>query len=602
VLYHCGRGIPNYMSLLHNLTSRFSILNRLLGAFIFIIILPLSISFIVSQAEIERTMIERVYTAAESSFQLVHRNIDELLERMSSAALFIDGSGELKQIVRDPPTSSRDRFLQASYIEALFDGIENTVIRKDSFLTLLTSDKRLYTNYYQHHDLPDEIQEVLEWRPDVYENLRLHWLGSTSIMDLYDSEEKFTFTVLKQITLDPAAERTAFLLISLPRRVLEHEMRVSSPSIYLLLDNNEHIVGASPGAFADSAYNTPLPLAPVEEGVHRGVLYGGKKHFVFRSSLNIGIWDLVYLIPMDYVVGEIRIVRRRLLLINLLFITIFIIVAFWISRSITRPIADLSAEMKNVEHFFKEDRPHRGNRRDEIGMLENTFHEMKSDLGELMRENSRKEALKREAELEALQAQISPHFLFNTLNTIRWAAFNDNKEKVSQVVRSLGQLLRMTITHKEPLITLREELELVEHYLSIIRSRLAAEFKVEFDIKEPLLDTPIPKLLLQPLAENAVIHGFKNCISESKLTIRGELQGDTVLIHVIDNGEGFDPAQAREESDKEIRFSSIGIENISERIRLFFGEEYGLEIESTPGEGTRVVLRLPRFYPTGESM
>lgn len=580
-------------SLFQRLLGRLSLSQKLVFSFLLIIILPLTISFAISQRIIEQSSIQRIRNSGESAFSLVHRNIDDLLERMSSAALFLDGSLEMKRVIAAPPENDRERYLQASYIEELFNGIEDTVIRQNSFLTLLTSDNRLYTNHHQHRDLADEIRTVLEWRPEVYENLRLHWLGSNSVLKLYDTQDSFTFSLSKQLTLDPAEEITAFLLISLPRSILEREMEDLTPALFLLLDEESRLVGGTPGALDDSDYGRHITLPESTARGFQRTLYRREPHFMFRESLDIGIWELVYLIPADYALGEIRRQRTQLILINLIFISIFVAFAILVSRSISKPIAALSAEMADVEGLLSSGNRERSRRQDEIGLLESSFEEMRNNLARLIEENSIKEQLKREAELEALQAQISPHFLFNTLNTIRWAAFNDNKEKVSQVVRSLGQLLRTTMSLKSPLISLRQELDLIEHYLSIVRSRHAVRFVHRFFVSEEALEIMIPKLLLQPLVENAVIHGFQNREGEGTLTISGEITGGKVELRIEDDGEGFDPESPPAEPEKGIRFSSIGLSNIRERIRLFFGDEYSLRIESSPGEGTCAVVSLP---------
>jgi two-component system, sensor histidine kinase YesM len=571
---------------------RRSLSRKLLAAFTLTIILPLSISFALSQLVIERGIIERVRETGTSSLLQVQRNIDDLLERMSSAALFLDGSRELKTVLASPPASPIERYHQASQVEELFNAVEHTVIREDSFLTVLTSDELLYTNHHQHRDLGDEIRKVLEWKPEVYENLRLHWLGTSSILHLYDTEDEYTFTLSKQMTLDPGAQRTAFLLISLPRQVLERQLEDPTPARFLLVDDEGRLVGASPGTEPAASYGRRLEL-PL--GSDRGIAtsrHQGTSYFVFRQPLNIGIWQLVHMIPREYVVGEIRAVRVRLTIVNVVFVLVFVLIALRISRSITVPIAALSAEMADVETLLEKQSSATRSRSDEIGVLQSSFEQMKVDLARLMQENAQKEMLKREAELEALQAQISPHFLFNTLNTVRWAAFNGNKQKVSEVVRSLGQLLRMTITHNEPLISLGEELELVEHYLSIVRSRHATSFRLEIDVDEEIRSAVIPKLLLQPLAENAVIHGFTDGCEDAILRISGRREGSAAEITVADNGTGFDTTVGPDRQ-KGIRFSSIGTENIEERIRLFFGTDYGLRVESNPGHGTRATLTIP---------
>ena len=235
-----------------------------------------------------------------------------------------------------------------------------------------------------------------------------------------------------------------------------------------------------------------------------------------------------------------------------------------------------------------------GTRHDEIGILEDSFNIMRNNIKMLMQDNTDKERKKRDAELKSLQAQISPHFLFNTLNAVRWAALNNNTKKAADMVLALSNLLRMTVVKGDELITVEQELENLKNYSAIFQMRHAIEFELISNMDEEIKKYRIPKLLLQPLVENAIIHGFEGITSGGVIEISGVREEGCILICVKDNGIGMDTEALPEEEDKtRPRFSGIGINNVDERIKLYYGEKFGLRISGRKGEGTTAEIRLP---------
>jgi two-component system, sensor histidine kinase YesM len=233
-------------------------------------------------------------------------------------------------------------------------------------------------------------------------------------------------------------------------------------------------------------------------------------------------------------------------------------------------------------------------RRDEIGILEGSFNIMRNNIKMLMQDNMDKERKKRDAELKSLQAQISPHFLFNTLNAVRWAAINNNTKKAADMVFALSNLLRMTVVKGNELITVEEEIENLKNYAAIFQMRHSIDFKLTCDLADDIKKYKIPKLLLQPLVENAIIHGFEGISSGGLIEITGNKKEGFVILCVEDNGAGMEINSTLKEEDlSKFKFSGIGVYNVDERIKLYFGEKYGLNIISSVGEGTVVEVRLP---------
>ena len=206
----------------------------------------------------------------------------------------------------------------------------------------------------------------------------------------------------------------------------------------------------------------------------------------------------------------------------------------------------------------------------------------------------------RKAEFELLQAQINPHFLYNTLDAIVWSAEAGNQKQVVNMVGSLSEFFRTSLNKGKEIVTIREELQHVTSYLEIQQVRYQDILTYEINVAKDIYNYSIPKITIQPLVENALYHGIKNRRGGGKITITGVESKDELIIQVSDDGAGMDEDRldevrrgiVRNEADNTVIY---GLYNVNERIRLNFGDEYGLKIDSRPGKGTDVVIHLPKI-------
>jgi two-component system sensor histidine kinase YesM len=268
------------------------------------------------------------------------------------------------------------------------------------------------------------------------------------------------------------------------------------------------------------------------------------------------------------------------------------------ARGITDPIEILNAKMKKVRfgNFeYHEEQDQKPTAMDEAGQLHRNFRIMLERINELIKENYQKQLTIKDTEFKALQAQINPHFLYNTLDSINWLARMNGQQHISRMVESLAFLLRSSIRLKAPLIPLKKELEIVRHYITIQQIRFEERLHFVLDIPMELSDYAIPKLSLQPIVENAIHYGLEQMTTPCSISIRARRDGDRLLLTVEDNGPGMEPSflQMLERGEVKTRGSGIGLRNIDERIKLLFGSVYGIEIESERRVGTQVHLILP---------
>ncbi|RAV21044.1 cache domain-containing sensor histidine kinase [Paenibacillus contaminans] len=307
-------------------------------------------------------------------------------------------------------------------------------------------------------------------------------------------------------------------------------------------------------------------------------------------------WYLTSIIPQSYLNEETGALRNEIMIICGICFIIAVIATLIISSSISTPMNKLILAMEQVKKGDLSTDIRDGNR-DEIGYLFNRFNKMVKQIESLIAKMETEQKLKRATELQMLQAQINPHFLFNTLNSLKWTAAISQADSVRDGLGALAELLRSTIVDKKEMIRLRDELKNVEHYILIQKIRYGTSFHVRYEIDDRLLDCKMIKFLLQPIVENAILHGQQGIGHEETVTIRCEETGGRLQITIRDDGIGMEEAKAERllagKVSSEHRLANIGITNVQERIKLHFGADYGLQIRSRPGEGTAVIITMP---------
>lgn len=320
---------------------------------------------------------------------------------------------------------------------------------------------------------------------------------------------------------------------------------------------------------------------------------GKSLHYFIARKIANG-WTVVGTVPTDEIIGDISRIRNQTWLYGLLFSLVAVATAFYISRKVTEPLKRLMRQMKKVEMGDLGARV-AVESRDEFGQLGYRFNVMIGQIEELIRRISEEERQKKEADLRALRYQINPHFLYNTLTSIRWLAKYGRGEEAFRALGILAQLLESIMGKDGPMTTLRDEIDLLHKYMEIHRFRYDKPISLHVDCPEAFLDLKVPRMLLQPLVENAVFHGIAPLEGdgEIRLTVRGTPRA--VEIRVEDNGVGMTEDQIARlltDSDRKSGLWGIGLRHVHELIRLYWGERSGLSVESGPGRGTRVVLTM----------
>ena len=311
-------------------------------------------------------------------------------------------------------------------------------------------------------------------------------------------------------------------------------------------------------------------------------------------------WRTVGVFSMDEVMSSVNTIVYILFTCVIISLVLVVIVSFKFSRTLTNPIFKLKRLMKQAESG---DLTVRFNfeHNDEIGELGQSFNHMIARIDQLIQMVYVEQENKRTAEMKSLQEQIKPHFLYNTLDTISWMARDYDAEDIVRLVDALTNMFRIGLSHGKDIITVKEEITHVSNYLYIQKIRYKDKLNYVIHVDESLYAIEVPKLILQPLVENAIYHGVKAKRGGGTITITGVPEGENLVFTVQDNGAGM-PQEKVEELNRRMSERSVldeqksfGLFYIRERIQLCYGKGYGVHVESALGEGTRVTITLPLY-------
>lgn len=327
----------------------------------------------------------------------------------------------------------------------------------------------------------------------------------------------------------------------------------------------------------------------------------GKKRLITIETVNYCRWRIVGIAYMEEIANMKKEVWSYFVLILTAGSLFVVFISMLISAKISKPIKELEKSMKKVEKGeFDINIDIKGEA--EVAQLSKAFNLMVLRIKTLMKQIVYEQEEKRKSELNALQSQINPHFLYNTLDSVVWMAENGKSADVITMVTALARLFRISISRGRNIITVKQELEHARNYLIIQNVRYKNKFKYEIEAEEKVLQYKTIKLILQPLIENAIYHGIEYMVDEGFIKVSVKEEYDKLLFTVEDNGLGIEPHKIKnllkQESIKG-NGSGVGVRNVHQRVQLTFGKEYGLSIESELEQGTKVKIYLPIMKDEG---
>lgn len=582
---------------------------RLLASYLVLIALPLLVLSIVYY----RTSLHMVTEQAQQNVYEIVKKSNEVMDsklgkvEQGTLALFVDK--DLLQIFSKLDPSNHSELLNA-------DRQISSILSKYFTQNEDVYAYQLWTSYYSfgtqrslpqgnptHSDIYQTAKSAegrITWYPtyDFIDMFNQKWLDKSDIeyRNMFSATRLLNFSHMESssiVQLSPGVERPV-LNISFKADVFHSLFNNSIPtgSDFLVVDPQNYVVASSDPSQVTKTYDESWidELMKAGSGTRKMDLHNERMIVCFDRSSVTG-WLSVVLTPESVLIGRlVNTAQISTLVLSALLGLIAVIFAYFIIVRITGPIRKLLVAMKSAGDGDFGARVE-VETKDEFGFLLMRFNRMNNRIQMLIRENYEIQLKEKQAEIHALNMQMNPHFLYNTLNIMNWMAIETEQKELSKMLIGLSSMLHYTSRKDWKAVHLSEEIEWMNHYFYIMSTRFENKFNVEYTIEPSLYGTKVPRLLFQPFVENAILHGFDQLEVGGFISVTGRVENDTRIFEVVDNGRGMSQVTIEQIFDKEA--TSVGITNTIERIQMAYGQEYGVDILSLPGKGTTIIIRLP---------
>ncbi|MFD2116410.1 sensor histidine kinase [Paenibacillus yanchengensis] len=586
-----------------NKWDTFSLRQKIVSTSVICLLVPLLISTAVSNYLSKDVLMENAVNNAQDAMKIVELNLAGLMNNILYITNYIQFDSEMNALLREGQTNdaSAQNVLNYAKITSRLNSVTNLL--NDIYITILTDSAGGYTNYstYNHNF---ELFFKEPWfaqlqKQSAFETL---WLGGQPNYMLSSQQDNpYLITIARKI--QPSTTPLGYIIISLKESDFSKSFAQLTGSQELMLVDSEGTVLSHPDTSKIGQKFAYRDSIRYDQNDALVTSIAGEKYLLASHKLTYSDWSLVSLTRYKDANEKLNSIQRANLFIQVSFFSIFLIILIFFIRRSTKPLAKLGRVASEFETGNLSVRAHiEGN--NEISKVGHSFDKMLDRIETMLNQIVQDQAKRRMLELETLQAQIHPHFLFNILNSIRLKILMKNDHENAALIQSLSHLLRMTINRNNEFIMLYQEIEVVNHYIKLMNMRQHKPIEFIVELTEQASMVEVPRLFIQPLIENAYIHGFNE--SGGKICIKASIQQQQLVITIVDNGNGMSEEQVNkllthlhnsgEESEAEEKyniFSGIGMKNVYERLQLIYGPTVKLQLESELGVGTEVSLFIP---------
>ncbi|WP_165452716.1 sensor histidine kinase [Paenibacillus thalictri] len=561
-----------------------------------LILIPIFGVGIYSYNAFESVLSKQTFATASDRLHQVNINIEREMRAMMNASNSVVLDDRIHAVLIHPPNTERQTIDSVDQVDKKVLEISTAIITDPVFITVMDNFGNLYTNWFQSEGAYERIRAADFYRKAQQLNGYMSW---TLNHPNYVSDKSENLVTLAMVIKEKTSSRNiGTLIISEPVSHYADILRATNlpyRNFGFMMDADGHILAEDP-QWVNSVYPSILRDMQMRRSSYTAEA-NGEQVDVATDFIPLSDWLVVQAVHHKDVFKPIQQIRDVAVSLLLICVAIFIAILIIQSNMFTSSIRKLQGTMRKVEE---------GNldvavdirSLDEVGWLGKSFNRMVRRLGHYIEREIELERSKENAKLEALQAQINPHFLHNTINTIKWMSIMAGTKPITEMLLSLGHLLNMSIHRGQEAITVREELDNVRYFMTIQKYRFGDTIEITEDVDPETLDAYVPKLSLQPLVENVYQHGL--FINGGKMIIRTRIVQDEIVLEVSDNGVGLTEARIKELEghlsgmDRDGLFSGIGLKNVHRRIQIMFGPTYGLRIEQGEGDlNTSISIHFP---------
>lgn len=578
-----------------------SIRQRLMVLMICLTTLPVMTVTWIATSNTENSVEKEIISANNSRMIWANQYLDELIQQIDTLFYSLQLNEQLMECLAEDSHDTGIQLNTRNYIRDTLNSVFYSNSRKIDDLTLYNhSDNKAFLTSYVNIGTKYSLDiKSGNWRRLLDKPVKMYFKQSGGAIYAFHGIYRFN----DQQLLGGISVHIKTEVWKEVSNILKSE---AESSVFLINDEGEMLSGSTEidesSEILEQLKRMDLKKSDLEFQKIDNYLY-------FKKGAGDGELTMVKVIPVETVTKSARATVTAGLWTGGIFAVISILLSILVSLRISRPIVSLAKTMRTAHISDFQVKPVQSN--DEIGLLEHGYNSMMQRIKELIEVEYQKNIEVKNAQLVALQAQINPHFLNNTLHLIGGMALAKNAPEIYQITRTIGDLLRYSISTDDDMVRLNDELKHMKNYLFIQEHRFAGRCAVDYSIDETVLDSRLPRFTLQPVVENAFEHGLQCKEGKWKVSIRIRRIGNRICIMIRDNGGGIDRErlmQVRTElqsgvSNRTERIGSngprkrkgIGLRNVNSRLKLHFGEKYGSRIFSTPEKGTVVVLTVP-FY------
>ncbi|MFP4442360.1 MAG: sensor histidine kinase [Spirochaetia bacterium] len=551
--------------------------------------IPIFFSALVNYGIFQSSLENGIRKLTANSLKQISGNVEKKLENVQIYMDFIWKSPQITELLRNTDFSSKNIDTYHSIMTHIDDILDILIMErhKIELIVYYTEDRGHYAHDWFFEDLEGYFDD-----PDIFRQLKeargkILWMGERP--NPRDENVLFETSyvlgkMLKDVSFKNDYDEYGYLFFFLRKDFFDEILTSSDDSVVLL---------ESPEGTVPDDYGHLMPT--LHEMDERQVNVDGKKFYAEQTSFLKGSWNVYKLIPYKSYMQNTYFVGLVVLVTLFSLILLEMMLSIYVTRRITRPILKLYAGMKKVgENNLKV--KVEADSDDEIGRICKTFNAMVDDLNRLFKLAVHEEREKQRAKITALQYQINPHFLYNTLAAIRLSAIEERADKSSEMLLHLSRVLRKTVSRDSHLVSFSDERDVLMDFIELIKHRYLDAIDFTVSLPDEILRYSVPSLLLQPLVENAINHGLHEKINRGDyavIIINGILKEDKLIISVFDNGIGMNEENIGQVLSGTVKSGThIGIRNISERIQYNFGEDSGIYIKSEPGLYTEIEIRI----------
>lgn len=528
--------------------------------------------------------------------QQMNQNIDSYIDYMENIAYLISSNEDVQDYLFDEKIDNEGRYRILNQLQTILDSrsdIRNVgIISKNGRMLINDGSKSV------NQDLDLNTQE---WYATALEKPNGPILTSSHVQHIISGERPWVITLSRGIRdRSGSGEKEGVFFIDLNYSAISElcdQSTVGTKGYAFILDAKGNIVyhPQQQQLYNElQTENISLIMDTDEDTVLTGTGNDGKLYSISRSE-KTG-WTVVDCTNVKELLSKSRQAQSVYVLTAIILVIVALLFSRFMARSITLPIQKLRDSMKKVQEGDFSVSDVVVDSKNEIGSLTKSFDVMTHRIHELMELNVHEQEEKRKSELKALQSQINPHFLYNTLDSIIWMAEGKKNEEVVLMTASLARLLRQSISNEDEVVPIANEVEYARGYLTIQKMRYKDKLEFQIEVDSSILYIPLIKLVLQPIIENAIYHGLKYKESKGLLIVKGFMKDGNAVLQVIDDGVGMDEETLAHIYDKhKVNYHSngVGVYNVQKRLKLYYGEDYGITYTSELGKGTTATITIP---------